>query len=220
VTIPLRARVNEREEKGLLSLNTATHPSHQGRGLFTRLANATYEEASRHGLGFVIGVANANSTHGFTKKLGFQLVSPLKAMIGLGPMALCEETDAQYEHLWYEAALRWRLSHPLNRYRVKRSGPLDLVLTDRVQLGARHVLAALPSGAVPEGSIAAFSGLAPFKLWIGLDAGMRWNGRPYIDIPMRFRPSPLNLIFKDLTGQGRTLDPRSVRFQAIDFDVL
>ena len=26
--------------------------------------------------------------------------------------------------------------------------------------------------------------------------------------------------FKDLTGTGRTLDPATVRFQAIDFDVL
>src|SRR5882672_10342010 len=46
VTIPLLARVNGREEKGLLSLNTATHPSHQGKGLFTKLANATYEHGA------------------------------------------------------------------------------------------------------------------------------------------------------------------------------
>jgi hypothetical protein len=49
---------------------------------------------------------------------------------------------------------------------------------------------------------------------------MAWRGKPWINIPMRFRPSPLNLIFKDLTGQGRTLDPGTVRFQALDFDVL
>ncbi|MFZ1687776.1 MAG: GNAT family N-acetyltransferase, partial [Flavobacteriales bacterium] len=104
VTIPLLARVNDKEERGLLSLNTATHPSHQGKGLFTKLANATYEAAATQGFGFVIGVANANSTHGFTKKLGFQLVSPLCAMIGCGPLAFDHPDRIQYEHSWSDAA--------------------------------------------------------------------------------------------------------------------
>src|SRR5262245_10816784 len=58
VTIPLVARVNGKEEKGLLSLNTATHAVHQGKGLFTKLANATYDLGRSMGYGFVIGVAN------------------------------------------------------------------------------------------------------------------------------------------------------------------
>lgn len=220
VTIPLLARIDGREEKGLLSLNTATHPGHQGKGLFTKLANATYDEGARQGFGFVIGVANANSTHGFTKKLGFQPVSPLCAMIGVGRLPLATVEHAGYERIWHEAALRWRLSHPAYRYRLKRTKAHDLILTDRVQFGARHVLAAMPARSVPDAVIQPFTGSAPFKLWIGLDAAMRWRGRPYLNIPMRLRPSPLNLIFKDLTGKGRTLDPTTVRFQAIDFDVL
>jgi hypothetical protein len=40
----------------------------------------------------------------------------------------------------------------------------------------------------------------------------------HINIPMRFRPSPLNLIFRDLTDGRRILDAPKVRFRAIDFD--
>ena len=216
VTIPLMARVNGREEKGLLSLNTATHPSHQGKGLFTKLANATYERGAREGFGFVVGVANANSTHGFTKKLGFQLVSPLRAMIGIGALPWSNApVDLQDESLWSERKLAWRMAHPAYRYATARAKQQDLVLSERSQATARYVLAALPKGSLQA------SARAPWKkVWIGLDPAMRWSGSAYLNIPMRFRPSPLNLIFKDLSNTGRTLDHARVRFQAIDFDIL
>lgn len=219
VTLPLLARVNGVEERGLLSLNTATHPAHQGKGLFTKLANATYEAAAQQGLGFVIGVANANSTHGFTKKLGFQLVSPLRAMVGIGPIVNNRSGVVKYERVWHQKALEWRLSHPLNKYSLGLTTCKDLLFTERKQMGATLLLAALDPGTTPT-STPTHERFEPLRVWIGLDSRTSWRFRPYINIPMRFRPSPLNLIFKDLKGRGRTLDPATVRFQAIDFDTL
>jgi GNAT superfamily N-acetyltransferase len=69
VTQPMEAVINGVKRRGLLSLNTATHPQHQGKGLFVKLADRTYTYAAEHGYDFVIGVANQNSVHGFTKKL-------------------------------------------------------------------------------------------------------------------------------------------------------
>ena len=220
VTIPLRALVHGQEERGLLSLNTATHPDHQGKGLFTRLANATYERAAAEGYGFVVGVANANSTPGFTRKLGFQLVAPLLAMIGVGPVLPQEAGTSDYQRIWHPDALAWRLAHPAYPYRLLRGSTMDLLMTERTQAGARLLLGVLPSGTLREGALPAFQGTAPFRIWIGLDHGLRWQGRPWVNIPMRFRPTPLNLIFKDLSGRGRRLDPAKVRFQALDFDIL
>ncbi len=220
VTIPLVARLHGLEERGLLSLNTATFPAHQGKGLFTKLAHATYALAKEQGFGFVIGVANANSTHGFTKKLGFQLVSPLRAMIGIGKLPLADaNATVEYERVWSEASIGWRLAHPVYHYSAKRSDSRILLLSERTQAGARYVLGTCPSAGwnelVPRTTESVRS-----KVWIGLDPAMDWSGSLYVNVPMRFRPSPLNLIFKDLTGQGRTLDPRQVRFQAMDFDIL
>lgn len=220
VTIPLVARVNGKEERGLLSLNTATHPLHQGKGLFTRLAHATYAHANEQGFGFVIGVANASSTHGFTKKLGFQLVSPLRAMIGMGSLPYRNAQQAvDYERVWNEASIRWRLAHPEYRYALKRSGDLRMLLSERSQFGARYVLGAYPDARL-DAAAPAEQGSTRMKTWIGLDPAMDWSGKCYINVPMRFRPSPLNLIFKDLTGQGRTLQANRVRFHAMDFDIL
>jgi GNAT superfamily N-acetyltransferase len=219
-TIPLRARVNGREERGLLSLNTATAPAHQGKGLFTKLADSTYRYAAQQGFGFVIGVANANSTHGFVKKLGFQLVSPLRAMVGAGPLPRRTAAHVQYERLWHTDALRWRLAHPLYSYTLKHEAGTDLLLSERSQFGARLLLGAMDRASLAGVEVPAHHGGLPLRIWVGLDPAMRWTLRPYVNIPMRLRPSPLNLIFKDLTGQGRTLDPAQVRFQALDFDTL
>ena len=54
--IPIFANVFGKLEKGFLSLNTATHPNHQGKKLFTTLADMTYKSAAAEGGGFVIVV--------------------------------------------------------------------------------------------------------------------------------------------------------------------
>jgi len=219
-TIPLLARVNGKEERGLLSLNTATAPEHQGKGLFTKLADSTYRYAEKQGFGFVVGVANANSTHGFIKKLGFQLVGPLRAMAGVGPLKRVDGGDVHYERVWHSAALTWRLAHPLYTYSLKTEGGLEVLMSERTQMGGSLLLAAMDHGAIHGVELPAFKGLAPFRIWVGLDPALSWGLRPYVNIPVQLRPSPLNLIFKDLTGQGRSLNTKEVRFQAIDFDTL
>ncbi|MCB0795691.1 MAG: GNAT family N-acetyltransferase [Flavobacteriales bacterium] len=218
VTIPLLARLNGTEEKALLSLNTATHPDHQGKGLFTRLANATYERATELGYGSVIGVANANSVHGFTRKLGFQHVAPLLALIGAGPLRMDAVHDVPaFSTVLHADRLRWRLAHPVYRYAVASSAHEVLVLSEKRLKGFRFILhqgKGLDGSDLPRVD-------APFlRAFIGLDPAIRRSRSLYLNVPMRFRPSPLHLIFKDLTGRGRRLDPSKVRFQAIDFDTL
>lgn len=220
VALPMEAMVDGKNERGLLSLNTATHPGHQGKGLFTRLANATFERAAHEGFGFVVGVANANSTHGFLKKLGFHLVSPLRAMIGAGPLPVpARAVSVQFEPVWDAASVAWRLAHPAYTYTGKRSPAGTLVVCQRKQFGAHYLLGVRNPEMIPDN-------LRPEqrriwgKVWIGLDPAMDWAGHGYVNIPMRFRPAPLNLIFKDLTGAGRTLDPARVRFDAMAFDIL
>jgi hypothetical protein len=63
-------------EKTILSVNTATHPSHQRRGLFVKSAKLTFEHAQQHGFSAVYGFPNDNSLPGF-KKMGFTQLSAL-----------------------------------------------------------------------------------------------------------------------------------------------
>ncbi|MCM2328662.1 MAG: GNAT family N-acetyltransferase [Lysobacter sp.] len=145
------------EQVMALSLNTAVAPRAQGRGLFTRLASATYGTGSQaRGTKAVIGVANANSTPGFLGKLGFTLLGPLPVVVGyrLWPRAGGVETfeadagfaasesfrqvvgrldldpcEEGWSQKWTAEKLAWRLSSPIGRYRLHVSPDGAMVTT-------------------------------------------------------------------------------------------
>lgn len=71
--VPVVVEMDGQACRACWSLNTATDPAYQGRGLFVKLAEQTYEAAKAESCIGVIGVANQNSTHGFLKRLGFTL---------------------------------------------------------------------------------------------------------------------------------------------------
>ncbi|MFD2564528.1 MULTISPECIES: GNAT family N-acetyltransferase [Aquimarina] len=212
--MPLKACIDGKEEKGLLSLNTATHPNHRGKGLFTTLAQKSYDLAIDEGYSFVVGVANAQSTPGFLKKLDFQLAGSLEAKLGLGKVAYKDANDTFiFERIWDEASLHWRLSNPELPYHVKKGRVsvrtdnlfIQAVLRD---FGEKQFV---PNKNHP-------LGFRPIRLWIGINHNIDWKKSFYFDIPSRFRPSPLNLIFKDLSSKNRKFKSSEVRFSALDFD--
>jgi GNAT superfamily N-acetyltransferase len=207
VVQPLEASIEGRDERGALSFNTATHPAHQGKGLFTELGRRTYESAAAEGYAHVVGVANANSTPGFTRKLGFALVRPLEARLGFR-LRPPERAAVTYERTWSDATARWRATRPGAPYRSV--GNALYAATPQPMIRAL-----LACGPAFRGTASGGIGLRPFDLWLGLEPG---GPPPGARIPQRFRPSPLNFIFLDLSGRARSLAADAVRFRAADFD--
>jgi len=216
VAQPLMASINGVEHKGLLSLNTATHPNHQGKKLFINLAEKTYEQAASMGYEFVIGVANANSTHGFINKLGFQLIGPLDAKLGIGKIQYKEKQIANsFVRLWNKKSMGWRLSNPNTSYEIIQ----QTIFAPSEKLGIKVVMGTFNEQITGVShDISTSISINPIKLYLGLDPNIDWKNSRFYDIPNRFRPSPLNLIFKDLTGKGLKLDLKTLIFRAIDFD--
>jgi hypothetical protein len=204
---------NGRIVKGLLSLNTVTHPMHQGKGLFLELAEKTYGAAASSGFEFVIGIANQNSTHGFVNKLGFYLVGRLDAKLGLGNIQYFNKPIYDFERCWDKASLEWRLSNPQFQYEIKREN----ILATTGKLGIKAMIGKF-SSEILSGLPSSDLGTDFLKLWIGTDPNINWKGSFYFSIPEKLKPAPLNLIFKDLSGKGRNIDLSKVRFQAMDFD--
>jgi GNAT superfamily N-acetyltransferase len=220
VCVPARAWVEGRLAPVLLSLNTATHPDYQGKGLFTRLAAMTYEAGAARGFDGVYGVANANSTPGFVRKLGFQLVRPLEARIGLGRLRHRPAPAAaglSFARSWSEQALAWRCANPHNPVCSRQRGALrqfhaaafGATLPAYAELPAATAAIAAPAKAPP---------LSPLRLFIGLVPDATSNFRNYARIPMRLRPSPLNLIYRSLVPRVAALDPARIAFSFLDFD--
>jgi len=71
VIIPIVIKLKNKKVKGGLSVLTMTHPEHQRKGIFKKLAKKTYNTAKKRGYKFVVSFSvNKNSVDGF-KKLGF-----------------------------------------------------------------------------------------------------------------------------------------------------
>lgn len=68
---PCKAVVKDKIYLCAQSGDTMTHPNHRGKGLFIKLAKATYRLAIENGISFVFGFPNDNSYPGFVNKLGW-----------------------------------------------------------------------------------------------------------------------------------------------------
>lgn len=223
VCTPARAMRNGQPLKALLSLNTATHPRHQGRGLFTKLAQATYERARQAGFDIIFGVANRNSIHGFSTKLGFQDVHGLNARIGIGWFprgnTIQIRERSAFHREWSADALRWRVSNPNNPLAITRDHDGGIRLIGKTQYPGITVQAALfqelPADSIMPQTDVPFS-LASVSL--GLEpAGTSTRGLS-MAIPDRLKPSPLRLIYRNLHDPADRIDPAAILFRFIDFD--
>jgi GNAT superfamily N-acetyltransferase len=218
--VPVDAWHEGQPVRALLSLNTATHPEHQGKGLFTRLAEMTYDAGHAAGATVVFGVANANSTPGFVRKLGFQLVSPLDARLALGRPVVVNRDEAvaraQFRRVWTEEQLQWRMANPANPLRLSRNDAHGSTLLSRTgYLG----IYAWGETSVHLGEKAQVSSpLSPGRLFLGLYPSGTWRNGVGAKIPDRFRPSPLNLIFRHLNASASVLSAEHVCFNYLDFD--
>lgn len=224
--IPIFANLFGNKERGLLSLNIAVHPDYRGKGYFKSLAISTYEEAKLNKAGFVIGVTNASSTLLVQRQLKFQKVSPLTVKIGLGHVKRKTEPSALpcFQVKWEEASLDWRLKRPGAKYRITSNSNGTWLLGGTGTYGIYAEMGWFPTEA--RQLISALSQVDtmptitpnPVKLWIGLDQRCEWPSYWYCDLPERFKPSPLNFVFKDLTNLKRLLVPETAQISLLDFD--
>jgi GNAT superfamily N-acetyltransferase len=218
--IPVFVNLRGKIVKALLSLNTATHPKYQRRGLFTKLASLTYDEAIKHGFTLIYGVANKYSTNGFVRKLGFQLVSPLDARIGFGRLSVKDwkkvYSTAEFRRHWDSDSIKWRISNPINPGRVlsynKQTNGLQIKTG---KYGIRAYTECESYSCFTESSW--INLLAP-RVFIGLFPSGTCRFTGYFTLPNFLKPSPLNLIYLNLNSNFDRLNRNNVLISFIDFD--
>ena len=246
--VPVDLAVDGSVRPAALSLNTAVHPRARGGGTFVRLATATFEVARAQGIEIVVGVANANSTPGFLRRLDFELLTPLPAQVivpvpgrpgsvrsgwaadaafagaALDDAALAPLLQAPARGIaraWTPTALRWRLCAPGTRFALHRGPGMLMVSTSDVR---RDVRVAVIAKVFVERTL---DGAAAAAL---VRAACRTHRAPLalhlgINDGVSFRglALPERLRPSPLNLIFRALDgtPRSaqpVRFEALDFD--
>lgn len=215
--IPYCMMIQGRKVKGLLDINTATHPQHRGKGLFVKLANATFEYAKDNGFEFIIGVANANSIHGYLKYLNFQFIDNLDVKFGIGKKIYSNVKEKLYSTYWDQELLNWRLKSPI--YSKRGSfiyGKTNFLGISNV-IGIKTIMGHFPKQMIDNIKVkCSINIIRPLNLYIGL--GLNDTGF-YFKIPSFIKRSPFNLIFRDLTGELPDINRNNIFFQLIDFDV-
>jgi len=222
VVIPITARHDGHCTRAALSLNTAVHPDFRGKGLFKTLAEQTYALAAERQVDHIVGVANDNSTPGFVRSLGFQLVSPLQARVMLWPPTRAVDwSEPCWQRYWTAESLAWRLRNTATRYSWQPSRAGVEVNGPTRYLGVTSVLTFAPEPTVAATIMSTLPQrrLRRPRLWFGLDPGTRFPPGTSWPVPDRLRTVPLNLIYRSLCSAGAILPADGVAFAGIDFDV-
>jgi GNAT superfamily N-acetyltransferase len=217
--IPIRSESERGHHSSALSLNTATHPEHRGRGLFVRLAEETYALAAERGIEEIVGVANARSTPGFVRRLGFRSCGALEARLLWRPPRLASGGPApSWRRVWNPESLRWRARTPRARYTLDTRSGVRSILGPTGWPGVRAVLRMEPAQDAVELPDLEPGRPTPLRLWLGRNAGVAQPFAGGLAIPPRLRPSPLTLIHRSLDRSGWSPEPERIRFEAFDFD--
>lgn len=216
---PLTALLNGKEVKAALSLNTATSKKHQGKKLFTTLAELTYKEAAEKGIELILGVANSKSIHGLEKKLGFINYGPLSVAVGFNKsLEIFPDSKTSFQVKRTNEELEWRLSHPLKKYSLfQKNGALE-VLSNSGYWNIQIQMAVLNNVSVPTILVESKQNRSIFKVWIGLDPSFTTLPKGFLNVPIKFRPSPLYLSMKKLSDAILLPIRSEILFQAMDFD--
>ena len=116
--------------------------------------------------------------------------------------------DQRWEQVWSAPFLRWRLGRPAGEYVVHVSDDFFVVSTREHRAGVRFaaILKVLPRNGASKREHRILSGApavaaacayhrAPLAVYAGFNARVKVGG---VALPMRLRPSPLNLILKSV----------------------
>jgi predicted N-acetyltransferase YhbS len=216
--IPIRATIFGKLEPGIWPFQLATHPGSQKKGLFSALVESSFGLARDKGFTFFSGVGNANSSPIFVKKWNFQAICPLDVKIGVGPIPPSRiDASTELYRNWDAGGVAWRLQHPAEPYRVSYRDDVGHLFARSGKPGIWVEVGAFSRSLLPE-SLAPLRTPSPLRLFIGADKTRDWSRSAYVDVPQRFRPSPLIMLFHDLTDQKRRFHPDRVRYDLFDFD--
>ena len=127
-----------------------------------------------------------------------------------------QRSDLEFVRIWSREGIAWRSRLPEQPYRVVLRGNRGHLYA-RARYGIPVDVGSFERGDLPSG-LRPLRTLDPLRMWIGLDSARDWSRSAYFDLPVRIRPSPLNLLFYDLTDRKRSFDPAHVRYDLFDFD--
>lgn len=217
---PFTATLNGKEIKAALSLNTSTAKKHEGKKLFTTLANLTYNAAAEKGIELIVGVANSKSIYGLEKKLGFTNYGLLTVALGFNkPIQFSTDATIGFQTKKSKEEVQWRLSHPLKQYVLFQKKDVLEVLSATGYWGIQIQMGLFNNVHLNNLVLESKQNRSLLKLWMGLHPSITNQPKGFLHVPLPLRPSPLYLSMKKLSTDIELPKREEIFFQALDFDV-
>lgn len=117
LVIPVRYDIDGSQVEGSLSLNTLTRQDYRGKGLFTKMALATYAECESRGLQLTLGFPNKSSYPGFVRKLHFHHIGNVELLVRpLRVGALIKGAMLRKRHPKYQS---YRVQHDIGNVETR-----------------------------------------------------------------------------------------------------
>jgi len=188
----------------LLSVNTATHPDYQGRGIFKHLAELTFKDFESD-FSSIFGVANSQSEKSFVRHLGFTKLGNLELRFGKLDRPL------RGSRIYSQKVLKWRAACPGRNLNLKvLNNDKVLVVTSRIK-GFLTLRAIISSASQMRHT----NRLRTAR--IGFTLHWRRDARPLLYLPKYLKPSPLSLIYRPMS---ENLPGNLSSFSFPDFDAV
>jgi predicted N-acetyltransferase YhbS len=220
-SLPQKVVIKGEQAKAILLLNVATHPKTRGKGHFVGLVKRTIEAATEQGFAAVLGVANAQTYRAYELKFKFQNVAGLAAHVEMLPHSVDVHRALEHADLfqkWTDETLAWRLRNPNNPLRVVSADVDTVVVEGRSSMPLVRSRAVIPRGDLRlEATRSSIKSLGPAVV-IGLSPQGTMRRRLAMDVPNKLRPSPLRLVYKNLSNPEDLLNPAAILYSFLDFD--
>ena len=214
--IPQEFNFNGEKIKILQSINVCVDSNYRGKNLFSEMANRLEIYAKGQGFSFIIAIANEPASYVWKKSINMNLLSPLDALIGFGNLDL-NEYKSQSNHffqIWNKKNLNWRANNPHNKINMCNKG-------NKIQLTSSSINSLVKIFTFVDNNDYQLSfnknefNFFP-KLFLGLVPNIK--RKFFIKIPNFLKPSPLNFMYKDITGSQNKIEKNYIFLSYIDFD--
>lgn len=131
---PLVIQYGDQKVLTAQSGDTITHPKHQGKGLFTKLATLTYELAKKEGIHLIWGFPNSNSYPGFIKKLNWvdngNLVKVKISIRTLPILKIINKMNVSWVRKEYNMIINKALKSDIRQFTKANESNLPFILKD------------------------------------------------------------------------------------------
>ena len=167
-----------------------------------------------------MSVANEISSELYVKCFKFKLISPLAVKIGLSKFQEKNNLPHKFEILRDKTTLEWRLSNPRFKYQIYKENEKCIIFNNNYKLFKMNMGYISNKDLDLQNKIISKDtyNLNPFNMWIGLNNNLK-NTKMSFNFPEILKPSPCNLIIKDLESKETKIRKEDIRFNLIDYEM-